>query len=84
MLHTFTQNAVNTNAKAKVLQNKKLGTVRLVVAFNVTEITKNGAYKFPVQSKCAYVSGDIDSTEVLSTLTNASSVLNTKNIQLVS
>ena len=40
-------------------------------------------YAFPVQSKCAYVSGDIDKTEVLQALHNASKQLNTNNIQLV-
>jgi hypothetical protein len=83
MLHTFTANAVNTNAKAKIIVNKKLDTVRVVVAFNVTEITKNGAYKFPAQNKCAFVSSDIDKTEVLQQLAKASKILNTNNITLV-
>jgi hypothetical protein len=83
MLHTFTAQAVNTNAKAKVVVNKKLGTVRVVVAFNVTEITKNGSYKFPAQAKCAFVSSDISETEVLQQLAKASNLLNTNNITLV-
>ena len=86
MLHTFTVNAVNTPAKAKVIFNKKLGTVKVVVAFNVHKKLNNKnelVHAFPVQSKCAYVSGDIDATEVLQALHTASKTLNTNNIQLV-
>jgi len=86
MLHTFTVNAVNTTAKAKVIVNKKLNTVKVVVAFNVHKKLNNKnevVYAFPVQAKCAYVSGDIDKTEVLQALHNASKQLNTNNIQLV-
>ena len=86
MLHTFTVNAVNTSAKAKVIVNKKLNTVKVVVAFNVHKKLNNKnevVYAFPVQAKCAYVSGDIDKTEVLQALHNASKQLNTNNIQLV-
>lgn len=77
------KNAINTLAKAKLVHNKKLDLYKLVVAFNVTEITKNGAYKFPVQKKCAYVSGDIAIEDVANTLHNASKVLRTNNIVLV-
>ena len=56
----------NTLAKAKLVFNNKLKTYKLVVAFNVhttTRIDKNGnekvVHNFPVQSKCAYVSGDL-------------------------
>ena len=55
-------------AKAKLIKNKKLDTLRLVVAFNVYELTAKGAYKFPVQAKCAYVSGDLDATDVLNAI----------------
>jgi hypothetical protein len=86
MLHTFTVNAVNTPAKAKIVFNKKLGTVKVVVAFNVHKKI-NSAGKivnaFPVQAKCAYVSGDLDATEVLQALHTASKTLNTSNIELV-
>jgi hypothetical protein len=58
-------------AKAKLIKNKKLDTLRLVVAFNVYETNKNGAYKFPVNSKCAYVSGDLDANDVFNALENA-------------
>ena len=86
MLHTFTVNAVNTPAKAKVIFNKKHKTVKVVVAFNVHKKLNNKnelVHAFPVQSKCAYVSGDIDATEVLQALHTASKTLNTNNIQLV-
>jgi hypothetical protein len=86
MLHTFTVNAVNTPAKAKLVFNKKLGTIKVVVAFNVhKKYNKNNelVHAFPVQAKCAYVSGDVDPTEVLQTLHNASKFLNTNNIQVV-
>ena len=86
MLHTFTVNAVNTPAKAKIVVNKKLGTVKVVVAFNVHKKLNNKnelVHAFPVQAKCAYVSGDIDATEVLQALHTASKTLNTSNIQLV-
>jgi hypothetical protein len=55
-------------AKAKLIKNKKLNTLRLIVAFNVYEKTEKGEYKFPVQAKCAYVSGDLQAEDVLSTL----------------
>ena len=58
-------------AKAKLIKNKKLDTLRLVVAFNVYETNDKGAYKFPVQSKCAYVSGDLDAKDVLTALETA-------------
>jgi hypothetical protein len=76
----------NTVAKAKLVKNKKLDTVKLVVAFNVhlqTNAKGQLVYNFPVQSKCAYVSGDLQATDVLNTLTNACKVLGTNNIQLV-
>jgi hypothetical protein len=78
--------AVNTPAKAKLVINKKLGTVKVVVAFNVhKKINARGelVHAFPVQQKCAYVSGDVDATDVLDVLQRASKQLNTKNIQLV-
>lgn len=52
------QNAIhNANiAKAKVIFNKKKETYSIKIAFNVTERTKKGDFKFPV--KCDFVSGD--------------------------
>jgi hypothetical protein len=58
-------------AKAKLIKNKKLDTLRLIVAFNVYEKTDKGEYKFPTQAKCAYVSGDLQAEDVLSALDNA-------------
>ena len=78
--------ALNTPAKAKLVFNEKLGTVKVVVAFNVhKKVREDGTIvnAFPVQSKCAYVSGDIDPTEVLQTLHNASKVIRSTNIELV-
>ena len=86
MLHTFTVNAVNTPAKAKLIVNKKLGTVKVVVAFNVHKkynANNELVHAFPVQSKCAYVSGDLQPAEVLNALALASKTLNTNNIQIV-
>jgi len=87
MLHTFTVNAVNTPAKAKLIFNKKLGTVKVVVAFNVHKKLNNKnelVHAFPVQAKCAYVSGDVKAEEVFNVLAQASATLNTKNIEVVS
>ena len=86
MLHTFNVAAVNTPAKAKLIFNKKLGTVKVVVAFNVhKKLNANNelVHAFPVQSKCAYVSGDLLATDVLNALQQASKTLNTTNIQIV-
>ena len=55
-------------AKAKLIKNKKLKTLRLIVAFNVYETNSKGELKFPQQSKCAYVSGDLHSDDVLNAL----------------
>ncbi len=52
-------------AKAKLIKNKKLQTLRLIVAFNVYETNAKGELKFPVQSKCAYVSGDLSAEDVV-------------------
>lgn len=51
-------------AKAKLIKNQKLKTLRLVVAFNVYETNSRGELKFPQQSKCAYVSGDLHAEDV--------------------
>ena len=48
----------NTPAKAKVVYNKAKETYTLVVAFNVTERTAKGEFKFPTRKQCAYVSGE--------------------------
>lgn len=51
-------------AKAKLIKNQKLKTLRLIVAFNVYETNSKGELKFPQQSKCAYVSGDLQTEDV--------------------
>lgn len=76
----------NTQAKAKLVHNKKLGLYKLVVAFNVYETRKQFntvVYKFPVQAKCDYVSGDIAVTDVADALVQAQKHLRTSNIVLV-
>ena len=75
--------AKNTLAKAKLVKSKIPELYKLVVAFNVTEITKNGSYKFPVQAKCNYVSGDISLEDLHNTLATAQKSLRTNNIVLV-
>jgi hypothetical protein len=55
-------------AKAKLIKNKKLKTLRLIVAFNVFETNAKGELKFPQQSKCAYVSGDLHTDDVFTAL----------------
>jgi hypothetical protein len=75
--------AKNTIAKAKLVKSKVPELYKLVIAFNVTEISKNGSYKFPVQKSCDYVSGDISLEDLPSTLAVASKVLRTNNIQIV-
>ena len=84
----------NTVAKAKLVFNKKIQSYKLVVAFNVhKKITedKNGntkiVYNFPVQSKCAYVSGDLPKSNIKNELARAlkcaSAVARTDNILIV-
>jgi hypothetical protein len=86
MQHTYIVNAVNTPAKAKIVYNKKLGTVKVVVAFNVHKKINNKGelvHAFPVQTKCAYVSGDINFADVNTTLAKAMHTLNTNNVEVV-
>ena len=75
--------ALNTVAKAKIVKNKKLDTLRVVIAFNVTQTNKKGDYIFPVSKKCAYVSGDLQADEVLTAITQAKAILRTDNIVIV-
>ncbi len=76
-------NALATKARAKLVKNTKLKTLRLIVAFNVYETNKKGEYKFPVQKKCDYVSGDLQAEEVLDAVERAKAVLRTNNIEFV-
>ena len=75
--------ALNTVAKAKIIKNKKLDTLRLIVAFNVTQTNKKGDYIFPVSKKCAYVSGDLQQEDIFNALNNAKKALRTDNIVIV-
>ena len=75
--------ALNTIAKAKIVKNKKLDTLRVIIAFNVTQTNKKGDYIFPVSKKCAYVSGDLQQEDVLDAINNAKQQLRTDNIVLV-
>jgi hypothetical protein len=75
--------AKNTIAKAKLVKSKVPELYKLVIAFNVTEISKNGSYKFPVQKSCDYVSGDISLEDLPNTLALAAKALRTNNIQIV-
>ena len=73
----------NTLAKAALRYNKKKQLYKLVVAFNVTETNEKGSYKFPVQSKCDFVSGDIDIADLGRVLQTAEKALRTNNIVIV-
>ena len=74
---------LSTLAKAKLIKNKKLQTLRLIVAFNVYETNSKGEYKFPVHKKCDFVSGDLQADEVLTAIAQAKTALRTDNIELV-
>jgi hypothetical protein len=74
---------LSTLAKAKLIKNKKLDTLRLIVAFNVYETNVRGEYKFPVHKKCDFVSGDLQADEVFAAIAQAKQVLRTDNIELV-
>lgn len=76
-------NALATKAKAKIIKNTKLNTLRLVVAFNVYETNAKGEWKFPVSKKCDYVSGDLQAEDVLTAINTAKQVLRTDNIEIV-
>jgi len=76
----------NTQAKAKLVKNTKLNLYKLVVAFNVYETRKQFdtvVFKFPVQAKCDFVSGDIAITDVGDALKQAETALRTNNIVIV-
>jgi hypothetical protein len=50
--------AFNTLARAKLVYNKEREVYKIIAAFNVRERTEKGAYKFPQQKKCDFVSGE--------------------------
>jgi hypothetical protein len=76
-------------AKAKLVFNKKLKTYKLVVAFNAHKTIKNNRikYAFPVQSKCAYVSGDLLAdnlqNELATVLPSVYATLRTNSVEFV-
>ena len=68
---------MQNTAKAKLVKNAKLNTVRLIVAFNVYEQNKRGSWLFPRQQTCAYVSGDLaENSDVERALAHAKITLN--------
>ena len=83
----------NTLAHAKLVFNKKLQSYKLVVAFNAHKTTKIVGntevvkYNFPVQAKCAYVSGDLLAEnlqeELAKVLPHAVSTIRSNNIVFV-
>ena len=73
----------DTLARAKIIRNARLGTLRLVIAFNVFEVNQTGRFKFPVQNKCDFVSGDLTMEEIPEVLNQAARKLGTNNIQLI-
>jgi hypothetical protein len=78
--------AANT-AKAKIVYNKEKEVYTIICAFNVTEQTDKGAWKFPPRAKCDFVSGDFvwesiqaDKERIIAT---AKQTMRTDNIQFV-
>lgn len=73
----------NTVANVKVVKNKKLGLVRIVVAFNLSQRNQlTGRLIFPSYAKCAYVSGDFCEDEMLTQMQRAATILRTQNLQI--
>ena len=53
------QNVYTANtARAKIVYNKEKEVYTIIVAFNVTERTDKGVFKFPPRAKCDFVSGN--------------------------
>ena len=74
-------------AKAKLVYNKEKEVYTIICAFNVTEQTDKGAWKFPPRNKCDFVSGDFvwetvqkDKERIIET---AKQTLRTDNIEFV-
>ena len=74
-------------AKAKLVYNKEKEVYTIICAFNVTEQTDKGAWKFPPRNKCDFVSGDFvwetiqkDKERIIST---AKQTMRTDNIEFV-
>jgi hypothetical protein len=79
----------NCIAYAKLVYNKKVNAYKVQIAFNVHKelVGTNYKYKFPVQKKCNYVSGDLLAedlqNEVQRTVAFAQRNLRTNNIVFV-
>ena len=79
----------NCIAYAKLVYNKKLNAYKMQIAFNVHKelVGTNYKFKFPVQAKCNYVSGDLLAedlqTEVQRTIVTAQKSLRSNNIVIV-
>jgi len=79
----------NCIAYAKLVYNKKVKAYKLQIAFNVHKelVGTNYKYKFPVQAKCNYVSGDLLvenlEAELTRTVAFAQRTLRTNNIVIV-
>jgi hypothetical protein len=79
----------NCIAYAKLVYNKKVKAYKLQIAFNVHKelVGTNYKYKFPVQAKCNYVSGDLLAenleAELTRTVAFAQQTLRTNNIVIV-
>jgi len=84
-----TKMLTNCIAYAKLVYNKKLNAYKMQIAFNVHKelVGTNYKFKFPVQAKCNYVSGDLLAedlqTEVQRTIVTAQKSLRTNNIVFV-
>ena len=84
--HTMFTNCI---AYAKLVYNKKVKAYKLQIAFNVHKelVGTNYKYKFPVQAKCNYVSGDLLAenleAELERTVAFAQRTLRTNNIVIV-
>jgi hypothetical protein len=79
----------NCIAYAKLVYNKKVKAYKLQIAFNVHKelVGTSYKYKFPVQAKCNYVSGDLLAenleAELQRTVAFAQRNLRTNNIVIV-
>ena len=78
--------AYNSNTKlfVKVVENKRLGTLRVVAAFNVTQRSeKTGKLLFPTHKHCAFISGDLATqADVFNAIKAASVSARTNNIEV--
>ena len=76
--------AFNTKLFVKVVDNKKLGTMRVVAAFNLTQRSeKTGKLLFPSHKHCAFISGDlVTQRDVLNAIQAASVACRTTNIEV--